>query len=227
MEINKKDVGLRIKKIRLTHNYTMESFGKLIGAPKSAVNNWEKGRNLPSSERLEKIAILANTNVESIIFGSFAEQVNDYLLDLLLNFDDSNVWLSDDLSNYLDFYEQHSKFKNFSSEKIAKSGLSERRDMALKGLSHLVIKKILESDKNIDVLTPELINKNLKLVFEDITNTPDLSNYGMLKMVERNVSWVISELSSTYSGDEISPELRKELISRLKITTNYINSKFK
>jgi transcriptional regulator with XRE-family HTH domain len=59
-----------IKNIRLSNHCTMESFGKLIGAPKSAVNNWEKGRNAPSLERLEKIAELGNTTVNELLYSN-------------------------------------------------------------------------------------------------------------------------------------------------------------
>ncbi|QAA29067.1 helix-turn-helix transcriptional regulator [Lactiplantibacillus plantarum] len=228
MEINKKDVGLRIKKIRLSHHYTMENFGKLIGAPKSAVNNWEKGRNLPSSERLEKIAILGNTNVDMLLFGSFAEQIYNYLLDLLLLSDDSDIWLSDDLSNYLDFHTNNSKFKDFSMTKQSASGLPEKRDMALKNIAHQVTQKILKVQPDVTLLTPELIKKNLKSVFEDIANTPDITDYGMLQMVHRNLSWIMSEMNSDYRDKpNISETLRHDIYSKISSLQSYVEKKLK
>lgn len=80
MEIDLLAAGQRIKQIRKKHNYSMATFAKLVGnSSASTVNNWEKGNNLPNRERLEKIAILGNTTVNWIRYGSFS----DYLTQLL------------------------------------------------------------------------------------------------------------------------------------------------
>lgn len=47
---------------------TMEEFGKIFGIGKSAVNNWEKGYNLPSDEKLAKIAELGETTKENLTY---------------------------------------------------------------------------------------------------------------------------------------------------------------
>lgn len=73
MDVNKYKVGQRIKFIRQSHNLTMNDFGKVIDAPKSAVNNWEKGRNLPNKERINKIAKLGNTTTNFILYGSLRD----------------------------------------------------------------------------------------------------------------------------------------------------------
>ncbi|GGC79899.1 helix-turn-helix domain-containing protein [Enterococcus wangshanyuanii] len=76
MKIDLKAAGQRIKDIRCQHNYSMARFSKLVGnSSASTVNNWEKGNNLPKEERLEKLAILGNTTVNWIRYGSFEEYV--------------------------------------------------------------------------------------------------------------------------------------------------------
>ena len=45
--IDKEAVGARIKQIRMNKGYTLEAFGKLFGAKKGNVQQWEKGRSLP------------------------------------------------------------------------------------------------------------------------------------------------------------------------------------
>lgn len=53
MEINKKEVGERIRAVRQAMHLSMEKFGKLLGdLPRSTVNNWERGINLPKLETL-------------------------------------------------------------------------------------------------------------------------------------------------------------------------------
>ncbi|MHC5216113.1 helix-turn-helix domain-containing protein [Enterococcus sp. LJL128] len=84
--------GERIKSIRKKHRYSMAAFAKLVGnSSASTVNNWEKGNNLPKRERLEKIAILGNTTVSWIKYGTFTE----YVLSLLVDINPS-IKLSDD-----------------------------------------------------------------------------------------------------------------------------------
>lgn len=70
-EVNKKEVGERIKRIRLEMGYTLEEFGKLFNASKVTVFNWEKGRNLPNSYRLTNIAFQGQMSVNELLFGKF------------------------------------------------------------------------------------------------------------------------------------------------------------
>ncbi|MGM0217478.1 helix-turn-helix domain-containing protein [Enterococcus sp. AZ126] len=80
MEIDLKEAGNRIKEIRKKHKYSMALFSNLVGnSSASTVNNWEKGNNLPKSDRLEKIAILGNTTADWIRYGDFTEYVKKLL----------------------------------------------------------------------------------------------------------------------------------------------------
>ena len=67
--IDKKQVGQRIKDIRLEKGMSMEEFGKRFNTSKATVNNWEKGRNLPNKENLKIIADLAGMTVQKLLEG--------------------------------------------------------------------------------------------------------------------------------------------------------------
>lgn len=54
-DINKLLVGKRIRDIRLSLGLSMEEFGNRLDTSKGAVNNWEKGKNLPNISRLKKL----------------------------------------------------------------------------------------------------------------------------------------------------------------------------
>lgn len=71
--INKKAVGSRIKQIRLNKGYTLESFGKLFGASKGNVQQWENGISLPNKERLATISKIADMTVNELLYGSVDE----------------------------------------------------------------------------------------------------------------------------------------------------------
>lgn len=63
------DLGQKIKELRMDKGLTMEEFGKLCNTEKQTVNNWEKGRNEPSPERLKLIADVAGKSVSELIYG--------------------------------------------------------------------------------------------------------------------------------------------------------------
>lgn len=73
-------IGLRINKLRKSKNLSMDAFAKQIGvAGKSTVNEWEKGRAIPSEQALEKIAKLGSVSKEYILYGSLQEYVKSVL----------------------------------------------------------------------------------------------------------------------------------------------------
>lgn len=70
MEINKNQLGKRIKDIRVNVcGKTMEEFGKLVDSGKSNVSRWERGENVPNDLTLKKIAELGNVSVEELLYG--------------------------------------------------------------------------------------------------------------------------------------------------------------
>lgn len=68
-KIDKKDVGARIRAIRLGSGMTLREFGQLFGASKGSAQGWEVGRNTPNPERIKKIAEFANISVQDLLHG--------------------------------------------------------------------------------------------------------------------------------------------------------------
>ncbi|HFI0682456.1 TPA: helix-turn-helix domain-containing protein [Streptococcus suis] len=60
-------VGEKIKQLRKEKGLTMVELGELIGAPQSAISNWEKGDNLPNVGRLKKLADIFGISVEELL----------------------------------------------------------------------------------------------------------------------------------------------------------------
>ena len=74
-EINKIEIGQRINTIRLTKGMTLEEFGKIFGATKGNVLKWEKGQSLPNPERLKTIAKIADTSVNTLLYGEMRRRI--------------------------------------------------------------------------------------------------------------------------------------------------------
>lgn len=60
----------RIKKVRKSHNLTMERFGNRIGITKSSVSLLESGKNSPSEQTLKLICKEFNVNMEWLQTGN-------------------------------------------------------------------------------------------------------------------------------------------------------------
>lgn len=86
LNINKKAVGSRIKQIRLNKGYTLESFGKLFGASKGNVQQWENGISLPNKERLATISKIADITVNELLYSSIDEFLDNNVELLIKNY---------------------------------------------------------------------------------------------------------------------------------------------
>lgn len=62
-------IGHRIQEIRLSSGLTLEEFGKKFDpiANKSNVSKWEKGKAMPSPERLKIIAELGGVSIDYLL----------------------------------------------------------------------------------------------------------------------------------------------------------------
>lgn len=75
--VDKKAVGFRIKQIRLNKGYTLEAFGKLFGAKKGNVQQWENGISLPNKERIASISKISDLTVNELLYGSIDEYLEN------------------------------------------------------------------------------------------------------------------------------------------------------
>lgn len=77
MKIDKKEVGRRIRKIRINKGYTLEAFGKLFQTDKSNVHRWENGVSLPNKDRLYNISKIAGITVNELLYGNIEKDVEE------------------------------------------------------------------------------------------------------------------------------------------------------
>jgi len=70
MNINKKNAGRRIKKIRVIDlDLNQKQFAKKLGITQPMVSKYEKGEIIPPAQILLKIAKLGKTSIEGILEG--------------------------------------------------------------------------------------------------------------------------------------------------------------
>lgn len=71
-DLNKEEIGKRIKALRTQQGLTMEQFGEIFDPPasKSIVSRWEKGKSIPSNERLQTISNKYGISTFKILYGT-------------------------------------------------------------------------------------------------------------------------------------------------------------
>ena len=90
MKINKKQLGNRIKKIRIKERDTLEKFaekikkvsGGAVTPGKSNVSRWEKGENVPNDITLQAIADIGKITFDELLHGksvSYFTKLIDYI----------------------------------------------------------------------------------------------------------------------------------------------------
>jgi len=57
----------KLKDLRKMNNLTQEQLAEILEVDRSAVANWEIGRNMPKADRLRKMAEVLNCKIDDLI----------------------------------------------------------------------------------------------------------------------------------------------------------------
>lgn len=128
MQINKKQVGQRIKRLRHSRNLTLDEVADKIHAKgKSTVNAWERGATLPSKGFLKQLCKLFNVSKEYLFFGS----LDEYLLNLVIDDYQSDGSLThSDIVNYLNLTTERLNFVDSLTINASKEEAARRLNNA-------------------------------------------------------------------------------------------------
>jgi transcriptional regulator with XRE-family HTH domain len=150
MKIDKKQVGIRIHELRTQNNWSMEELANKIKASgKSTINEWEKGRTIPSKKFLEQLAKSFNVSENYIKFGSF----KNYVVNLIRYTLDDNNKIKSPLSSLEEYF-----YMSLGSRHLSKGEIS-----------------FLESTNHNDIVESYLKSENSFL--ENLTYDNDFFNY--------------------------------------------------
>ncbi|WP_242253665.1 helix-turn-helix domain-containing protein [Bacillus cereus group sp. BfR-BA-01403] len=94
-EINREKVGERINDIRESGGWTLEAFGTLINnTSRGNVSNWISGKNIPTKEKLNLIAVLGRVKPEFLLYGDMEEYSKEFFGDYKGTKLDGEFWKS-------------------------------------------------------------------------------------------------------------------------------------
>ena len=94
-----KEIGKRIKNIRISLGKDLNSFGKMLNQPASAslVSRWERGVNKPNNNRLQSISEIGHISVDFLLNGLTSEKAKE-IKKLKNNFLHGVITTNNDLS---------------------------------------------------------------------------------------------------------------------------------
>ncbi|MDQ8460622.1 helix-turn-helix domain-containing protein [Enterococcus faecium] len=121
-----KDIGNRIKALRISLGLTMEEFGKkfIPAADKSLVSRWEKGTSLPNNERLKRISELGGVSMIYLLEGKMTASdmenaPQDTIFTLKQSIEGDTNELTENVFNYsLDFINNYTNYDDLETWSI-------------------------------------------------------------------------------------------------------------
>lgn len=126
MEINKLELGNRIRNVRNKRLESMEKFGQAIAdatnnqskSGKSNVSRWERGENIPNNETLKAIADLGGISINYLLYGDLKSriisQIKMYIAENNLNLSDERI--NEAINNLLDILKDETSNENIRLE---------------------------------------------------------------------------------------------------------------
>ncbi|WP_277630364.1 helix-turn-helix domain-containing protein [Atopococcus tabaci] len=125
MKVNNREVGKRIKSIRMALGMTLEEFGERIDktASKSNVNHWEAGRSIPKPSRIKRIAEIGNISTDELLYGKQGEThelvfLEDYEKEVLNLFRSQEMNIKEYLELQDEYINDLEHLNSFYHEKI-------------------------------------------------------------------------------------------------------------
>lgn len=176
--IDKKAVGKRIKQIRVTKGYTMESFGNLFEATKSNVQKWEKGFTLPNKERLASISKIANMTVNELLYGKEDLNFDELFEKIITRPKEEIIDLITKLTTAtkVNQYKKITEIYTWNGEKYAEITEDEEENKSISVFSKLSKLKKLNDNQQLvlDTLKEEY---GQEYIFDDIAHFADCYRY--------------------------------------------------
>ncbi|GKQ43379.1 transcriptional regulator [Companilactobacillus sp. RD055328] len=177
MTLNKKEISERITQIRKDNNLSMQDFADLIGVSgKSTINEWEKGRSIPSKKTLAKITDKLNIEANYILYGNF----NDYIRDLLISVihEKTDEQLSSTFFDYLNKIDALSRFRSYEESQPIETIQDQIR--VREEIMNLAINSTI--DDNISELSDFLIEHQVNFGSSTSLILKTINNYFLKKL---------------------------------------------
>lgn len=237
--IDKKAVGKRIKRIRtekFEKKMTLEDFGNLISPPagRALVSHWERGINLPNTDRLKQIALLGNVSTDYLLFGKEKNGYGDKIKSIRDNIKIPKEVFASRLGVSIetidDFEEENSLPTKIQLEEIAKIG-NTTVDEIVWDIPNDISLPIKEQFESTQSLIKKYLNDTEQVSSENFFSMMD--TLLQLQLGDENDKRIFSEISkivasliylSNTGPDSIYPSDYSKLDKKLNESLENINN---
>lgn len=209
ININKQNVGYRIKQIRLNKGYTLEAFGRLFNTSKSNVLRWEQGISLPNKERIKDICKVADITINKLLYGSIDEFLENNIEELLANskYPYKSILKSFDLKEACLIYIDN--INTVEKDKISINDINTI-EQAFNEVLDGIISEILEkynNMKNILINDKELVEK---CCTEYLSTSSDKYSYNFFEELNKN----LFRKDTTVNDDDVFSSIKETMFLR-------------
>lgn len=172
-ELDKKEVGKKIKGIRLSRGETAEEFGKHFDPPanRGLVSGWENGRYLPSPERLKMIAKIGETTVEKLLNSEVTDDDMSKMAESLIYGTVERVFIQ----KVIDYHEERLKIYDHFMSQMASIDEDETDNSAI-----VLLKTLKNEISQYNTFSPKwtpLEQKAFDIINSDNSNGEKLHEY--------------------------------------------------
>ncbi|KXB33135.1 DNA-binding helix-turn-helix protein [Aerococcus christensenii] len=239
MEVNKKDLGTRIKRIRVSKKQTLESFADSIKnitglkTGKSNVSKWERGENIPNDMTLQAIADLGGISVDELMYGNKEEFAESLIYAYIFSYVEKNKGKEEcryileqpfkfaksvkndfmDLFTKEDWFSNKSGLDNFSYSQLKNNVLEFVNDELAKSFIILNNKQLIEKFY-FPILDLDCEIEDIKHCSQKLPDDVDKDLVNQLQAILSNTKMLLSLLWEKYEKDDqrfiIEPKLEEE-----------------
>ena len=211
--IDKKAIGKRIKQIRITKGYTMESLGKILGVTKSNIYKWEQGHSLPNKKRLPIISEIGDMTIKELLYGKEDLNFDELFEKIMTRPKEEIIDLITKLTTAtkVNQYKKITEIYTWNGEKYAEITEDEQENKSISVFSKLSKLKKLNDNQQLvlDTLKEEY---GQEFIFDDIAHFADCYRY------EKSNSEVSKAYLELNAQEEI--EVLKHFIKYLETKEN-------
>lgn len=197
VEINKVALGQRIKNIRQKKGLTLKEFGELFGAEKGIVSRWENGKTIPNADRLKKLSIIGDVDLNYLLYGDILHFIYDYL----------KIYLPSEkkfLANHIPAYEFQKLKKEIDSKNLSYTDLEQINPMLDKMIekTELYFQDTVIKYKNYILKHPEFQKETFKKIYSEFdifrNNYSELSDF--INDISTDNNQHLSDISNCIDG---------------------------
>lgn len=220
-EINKKELGKRIKSIRQGLGKNLEDFGKLMPtvANRSLVSAWENGRYVPSNERLKAIADIGDITVDELLHGNQKDRLFNLLCSAME--ENSKVYSEDLVKSVIKYLDTYDNLTDTIVSINDPEKSADYEDQSIRNFLRTNLNGFMKYNSNLDFNQPSQIVDLFIRYINTISREANKTYSGASAVIMNAVDTIDPYSYTTQSIDEYVKDHDKMLMTKEQAVERY------